>query len=147
MAFTIDALTELENVPVGAVVYYKQGRVLDTWSDLYDIGIVVPSPFPPSLVSAVKRGLVHAVNEAYGSNEMNTIRKLGKPYTSNWDQPADSATFLEGWEGSHPNKTLIVTSAPVPEDGSLARRFALELERRLLMSIDNFPNLKQINKS
>ena len=131
MVTNIRNLSELEGLPVGAVVFYKQGRVLKLQWDGYDIGIVVPSGFPKSVISTLKRGLVNAVNDAYTSPEMEQIRELGKQYHGDWDKPADVATLLEGYDGLPKDKTLVVTSAPVPENGQLAERFALELEDRL----------------
>ena len=120
MVTSIDNLSQLERLPVGSVVFYKGGRVLHHESDLYDVGIVVQQNLPKHIVALLKRGLVKAVNEAYGSPEMEQIRELGKQYHSDWDKPADVATLLEGYGGLPKDKTLVVTDASCSRKWSIS---------------------------
>lgn len=121
-----EILEQIQKLAYGTVIFYKDS------CDLYNVGLVVPRGLHGKLQSALSGTFFNALNQVYSSNVMTKIRKEGKDYSGDWDRRISSVDRIRYYElGSLDSKALIEVTEPVPEDGSLAKKFAEALEKEL----------------
>ncbi len=133
MAKRIEKLEEIAKLPLGTIVYYKEGTTLSIQDDSYDVGMVVSSRLSKRLREGITRLFKYAITNTYASNVMNEIRQEGRIYTYNWDKLSEPNLLGRNWKkkGIPKGRNLVVMTAPVPENGDLAKKFAERLEEEM----------------
>ena len=135
MVTGISNLVELESLPFGSIVLYKEGPALRVQSDWYDVGIVVPSNLPPEMYKIIEAGFNTVVKQTYASPVMDSIRDDAKNYCYEWDtlsQVNQAKVVPHRLHKDFPTeKTLVAARAPVPENWEIAKKFAKGLENFL----------------